>query len=353
MVNSTGITGLTATLDSGILKYGDSVLSFALSGTPSTNGIAAFQMSVGGKACSFELKIEAPFPDVASLGCATASLSSPLESGSNTAGIVLTVNYTGGNNGSYAAQNLTSTGVTGVSASLAAGRLNLGNGALSYLLSGVPNGSGKLRFNITIGAKNCTYEVDVPLPAASVGSLDCGLISYVGTLKQNEEVTGASFMIPYTSGNGGTFNSMNISSSLVSGLTASINGGTLLTGNGNLNFIVEGVPESGGTAVFRVILNGKSCTARFKVEGESSSIISTNRPTDVYVADKRAYFHSFSQSIHIEIMDIHGKVLHKEIAPSTMSSMSLENLPLHTGVYLLKYYSGDKTGILRFGYESK
>ena len=44
-VNSTGVTGLTATLQSGRLEVGDGNLTFSLTGTPATSGTASFAIT--------------------------------------------------------------------------------------------------------------------------------------------------------------------------------------------------------------------------------------------------------------------------------------------------------------------
>ena len=58
-IASTGITGLTATLATGILASGAGSVTFAITGTPSAAGTAAFAISLGGQSCSISLTVAA------------------------------------------------------------------------------------------------------------------------------------------------------------------------------------------------------------------------------------------------------------------------------------------------------
>jgi uncharacterized protein (TIGR02145 family) len=51
IVNSTGVTGLTATLLPGKFNFGSGNLSYSISGTPSSSGTASFELSIGGQTC--------------------------------------------------------------------------------------------------------------------------------------------------------------------------------------------------------------------------------------------------------------------------------------------------------------
>lgn len=58
-VASTGVIGLTATLAAGTLASGAGSVTFAITGTPSAAGTAAFAVSVGGQSCSLSLTVSA------------------------------------------------------------------------------------------------------------------------------------------------------------------------------------------------------------------------------------------------------------------------------------------------------
>jgi uncharacterized protein (TIGR02145 family) len=57
-IPSTGVTGLSATLSSGILAYGAGTLSFSITGTPSASGTASFALIIGGQTCTFTATIQ-------------------------------------------------------------------------------------------------------------------------------------------------------------------------------------------------------------------------------------------------------------------------------------------------------
>jgi hypothetical protein len=58
LINSTGVTGLTAYLDAGIYQNGNGNLTFYINGKPSTSGIATFMININGIICSFTRNIE-------------------------------------------------------------------------------------------------------------------------------------------------------------------------------------------------------------------------------------------------------------------------------------------------------
>jgi len=76
------------------------------------------------------------------------------------------VPYTSGNGGSYAAAAVSSTGVTGLTATLAAGKFNTGDGSLSYVITGTPTTSGYANFSLSIGGQSCSFSLPVNDPQA-------------------------------------------------------------------------------------------------------------------------------------------------------------------------------------------
>jgi uncharacterized protein (TIGR02145 family) len=64
MVNSTGVTGLTAELATGNFAVGAGSLLYAVNGTPSGSGTASFSIEIGGETCSLEIPVdeEDPYP---------------------------------------------------------------------------------------------------------------------------------------------------------------------------------------------------------------------------------------------------------------------------------------------------
>jgi uncharacterized protein (TIGR02145 family) len=52
VVTSTGVTGLTATLQAGTFANGNGSLTYTITGTPATSGTASFALNIGGKTCT-------------------------------------------------------------------------------------------------------------------------------------------------------------------------------------------------------------------------------------------------------------------------------------------------------------
>ena len=95
------------------------------------------------------------------IDCAGATTTGTLTSGTAANGVSTTISYTGGNAGTHSAQNVASTGVTGLTASLAAGTLANGNGSVTYTITGTPASAGTASFAITVGGQSCSFMVSV------------------------------------------------------------------------------------------------------------------------------------------------------------------------------------------------
>jgi len=83
-----------------------------------------------------------------------------------------TFTYTDGNGLSYPAQIITSTGVAGLTATLAAGTLTTGNtpSSIVYNISGIPGGNaGTASFNISFIGKSCSFSLPVATFNFSLG----------------------------------------------------------------------------------------------------------------------------------------------------------------------------------------
>lgn len=87
-----------------------------------------------------------------SLSCTSATVSSSPVSGQPFKGI-LTIPYTNGNGGSYEAQSIQSNGLT---ASLPVGNFTVGNGSLQYSVTGIPDKTGNITFNVNIAGNTCS-----------------------------------------------------------------------------------------------------------------------------------------------------------------------------------------------------
>jgi uncharacterized protein (TIGR02145 family) len=109
------------------------------------------------------------------LNCGGSTTSGNLFSGSVANNVSASVPYTGGNGGYYAAQNVSSTGVVGLTATLAAGALANGAGSLTYTITGTPTTSGTATFAITVGGQSCSFTVSVGAaqPQYPAGTVHC------------------------------------------------------------------------------------------------------------------------------------------------------------------------------------
>jgi uncharacterized protein (TIGR02145 family) len=259
-ITSTGVTGLTATLTAGTLVNGNGTVTYTITGTPSANGMASFAITIGGQTCTLTRTVVLPAASLTTLDCVGATHTGTLMAYTATAGASSAIAYTGGNGGTYGAQTITSTGVTGLTATLTAGTLVNGNGTVTYTITGTPSAAGTASFAITIGGQTCTLTRTVVLPAASLTTLDCVGATHTGTLIASSVASGVSSAIAYTSGNGGTYGAQTITSTGVTGLTATLTAGTLVNGNGTVTYTITGTPSSAGTASFAISLGGQSCT---------------------------------------------------------------------------------------------
>jgi uncharacterized protein (TIGR02145 family) len=115
-------------------------------------------------------------PTIGALNCGSTTITGTLTSGIAASGVSASVPYTGGNGGSFAAQTISSSGVTGLTATLTAGILANGAGSLSFAISGTPSTNGTASFALTIGGQSCSFTVSVQTVLASqypAGSVFC------------------------------------------------------------------------------------------------------------------------------------------------------------------------------------
>jgi len=101
---------------------------------------------------------------IGALNCSGATITGTLGSGQEASGVSASVPYTGGNGGFHTGQTVTSTGITGLTATLTGGNFAAGSGALAYILMGTPAGVGAASFALSIGGQTCTLDVTVTAP---------------------------------------------------------------------------------------------------------------------------------------------------------------------------------------------
>ena len=114
--------------------------------------------------------------NLGALNCGSATTTGTLTEGQPASGVSTSVPYTGGNAGTYSAQAVSSTGVTGLTANLAAGSVNNGSGNLVYTITGTPSAAGTASFAISLGGQSCTVTITVTANLAAqypAGSVFC------------------------------------------------------------------------------------------------------------------------------------------------------------------------------------
>lgn len=93
-----------------------------------------------------------------------------------------------------------------------------------------------------------------------VTTLNCNAVTNNGTLTSGVAVTGVvNIVIPYYGAFGGTHNGQTVTSTGVTGLTATLAAGTFAIGSGNLTYAITGTPSAVGTASFAINIGGKTC----------------------------------------------------------------------------------------------
>ena len=113
--------------------------------------------------------------EVTSLDCAAATINGSLVEGLVASGVSVSLAYTGGNGGPHNGQIVTSTGATGLTATLGAGTFANGAGTLTYTITGTPTAAGTASFAINIGSQTCNITIGVSSnqPQYPAGSIFC------------------------------------------------------------------------------------------------------------------------------------------------------------------------------------
>ena len=347
-IASTGVTGLTATLQPGSLANGNGSIILNISGTATSTGTASFAISFGGQNCTLNITVNNTLPTtptVTSLNCAGAT---------TTAGTVntaysgtATIPYAGGNGLAYTtATSIASTGVTGLTATLQPSVLANGNGNITYSISGTPTAVGTASFAISFGGQSCTLNITIndilPPLMPQIQTLDCANAIVSPLPYINTAYTGTA-TIAYTGGNGATypFAGPLVASTGVTGLTASIQPGTLANGNGNLVLAITGTPTATGTASFAIDFGGVSCVFNINVAfvGNAVPFDYKIRPNPIINNNLHIELNATNQEAsNIWIYDETGrKLISKSTSDLTSGSVIDINVgPLSNGTYIIK-----------------
>lgn len=159
----------------------------------------------------------------------------------------------------YSGQTVTSTGVTGLTASLSSGTLSSGSNSVTYTITGTPSSVGTASFDISLAGRSCTLSRTV-VNVGTITGITCGSATNNGDLNAGSSATGVTSVIPYTGGNGGFHNGQTVTSTGVTGLTATLSAGVFASGSGNLTYTITGTPGYSGTASFALNIGGRTCT---------------------------------------------------------------------------------------------
>ncbi len=150
----------------------------------------------------------------------------------------------------------------------------LQDGTIAYVTA-APSAANKVGQTISIDASGYYYYDSTPNKwmkftcgcsgEATVTDLSCSTATITGTLIAGLPSSGVSVSVPYTGGNGGSYSAQSVSSTVITGLTATLPAGTLSTSTGNIVYSISGTPSASGTASFPISLGGKSCTLSIPV----------------------------------------------------------------------------------------
>ena len=104
-------------------------------------------------------------------------------------------------------------------------------------------------------------------------SINCNSATHNGILTAGVPITGVvNSLIPYTGGVGGTHNGQTVSSTGVTGLTATLVEGSFSNGSGTLTYKITGTPSAVGIASFAINIGGKTCVLTRVVIAPSTTI---------------------------------------------------------------------------------
>jgi len=178
---------------------------------------------------------------------------------------VMILPYLKGNGAYFLGLNLPSSGVSGLNLSLQPGKLANGNGSVELEIKGTPADTGLAVFNVTFGAKTCTFNLPVTILEPKISTLNCSSIVVnpkdIGSkLDYSGVVT-----ISYQGGNNKKSYPVNIASSVVSGLTLKADSLLLNSSGGILSFNLMGNPDTAGIAFFPLTIGEKTCNVMVKV----------------------------------------------------------------------------------------
>jgi uncharacterized protein (TIGR02145 family) len=127
------------------------------------------------------------------------------------------------------------------------------------------NGVNAMNFYYRAVGMSVRCIKDASVIIGTIGAINCSSVTNVGTLIQGTAASGVSSSVSYTGGNGGSHSGQIVTSTGVTGLTATLAAGTFANGNGTLEYTISGTPISSGTASFAINIGGQTCTLSISV----------------------------------------------------------------------------------------
>ena len=142
--------------------------------------------------------------------------------------------------------------------------------------------TGLIIFNTTTNALNiyfsgAWYQLSTSVPTSSIATLVTTSPTNNGTLDAGTAATGVSSTVSYTGGNGENYSGQTVSSTGVTGLTATLSAGTFADGSGTLTYNITGTPSIAGTASFVLNIGGQTSTLNRNVDGFTTVMIGSKQ----------------------------------------------------------------------------
>jgi glycosidase len=134
-------------------------------------------------------------------------------------------------------------------------------------------------------------------PTANISSLDCAGATVSGNATVGAAYTGT-IGLPYSGGNGVAYSAGTaVLSSGVTGLSASLQAGTLANGSGTFTFSISGTPSTSGSATFALPFGTRSCVVSITVDEPSTFVqygtpfanVPDRRDAVIYQVNMRAF----------------------------------------------------------------
>lgn len=114
---------------------------------------------------------------------------------------------------------------------------------------------------------------DIPPTVGVITNLNGVAVTNSGILYKNSITSnGVTSVFSYSGGNGGNHNGQVVTSTGITGLTATLSAGTLAAGTGTLIYTITGIPSASGTATFAINIGGQS----YNLTRNVTEIVTTN-----------------------------------------------------------------------------